>query len=357
MSTTTALHTPCRTAYIRLLNCTKKKLATESIIQQATADPQCLALLLQEPWNKADRGLPPNTPGFDLFSPTPLRPKYITYVRRGTSATQRFTDGDSFLEMIITIGGMSFSLLNVYSPGHPKHIAQLITTRFRTPPDSCILLGDLNAHHLWWSAERDLDSTARRKVSLKSNILAEWLKNRHFTLHNEPGALTYFPDRLTQQNASPAVTDLALSRGGITDRITAWAMEEAHPSDQRTIKLYLSLDDLEATEPEPEHFRSWRKADWSLFDNHLRNLELDNPLEAAGTITAILQAISAAIDAAVPLKIRHTKPRGPWWHPELERMSIRIQRAKRRIRSTPNASADARARFNSLNAQWRCKEC
>jgi hypothetical protein len=182
-------------------------------------------------------------------------------VRCGTSATQRFTDGDSFVKMVITIGGMSFSLLNFYSPGHPKHVAQLITTRFRTPPDSCILLGDLNAHHPWWSAGRDLDSTARRNVSRESNILAEWLENLHFTLHNEPGALTYFPDRLTQQNASPAVIDLALSRGGITDRITAWAMDEAHPSDHRTIALYLSLDGLEATEMEPQHFRDWRKAD------------------------------------------------------------------------------------------------
>jgi hypothetical protein len=112
MSTTTALHTPHRTAYLRLLNCAKKKLATESIIQQATADTKCLALLLQEPCNEADRGFPPDTRGYDLFSPTPLRPKCVTYVRRGTSARQRFTDGDSFLEMVITIGGVSFSLLN-----------------------------------------------------------------------------------------------------------------------------------------------------------------------------------------------------------------------------------------------------
>jgi hypothetical protein len=191
-------------------------------------------------------------------------------------------------------------------------------------------------------------------VLRESKILAEWLENRLFTLHNEPGALTYFPDRLMQQDASPAVIDLALSRGSITDRIMTWAMDDVYPSDHQTIALYLSLDGLEATEPEPQHFRVWRKADWNLFDNQFRNLELDNPLEAAGTITAILQAISAAIDAAVPLKMRYTKPRVPWWHPKLGWMSIRIQRAKRRIRSTPNPSADARARFNSLGAQWRC---
>jgi hypothetical protein len=72
MGTTTALHTPRRTAYIRLLNCAKKKLATESIIQQATADPQCFALLLQEPWNEADPTVasPPTLPNL-TSSPLP----------------------------------------------------------------------------------------------------------------------------------------------------------------------------------------------------------------------------------------------------------------------------------------------
>jgi hypothetical protein len=34
------------------------------------------------------------------------------------------------------------------------------------------MLGDLNAHHPWWSAERDLDSAARQKFSRESNVLA-----------------------------------------------------------------------------------------------------------------------------------------------------------------------------------------
>jgi hypothetical protein len=273
MSTTTALHTPRRTAYIRLLNCAKKKLATELIIQQATADPQCLALLLQEPWNEADRGLPPDTPGFDLFSPVPTRPRCVTYVRRGISAVQRFTDGDSFLETTITVGGSTFSLLNFYSPGHPKHVAKLVSERFTIPPASCILLGDLNAHHPWWSAERDLDSDARRKASRDSNILATWLENNRFTLHNEPAVLTHFPDRSTQTAAlaTPSVIDLALSRGAIRDRVWSWAIDEAPPSDHRTITLHLDLNLESTAEKALERFLDWRNADWNLFDNHLRN--------------------------------------------------------------------------------------
>jgi hypothetical protein len=51
--------------------------------------------------------------------------------------------------------------------------------------------------------------------------------------------------------------------------------------------------------------------------------------------------------------MRRSKPRVPWWYPQLDRMSIRIKRAKRRMRSTPNPSVDARTRFKSLDTQWR----
>jgi hypothetical protein len=180
---------------------------------------------------------PPDTPGFDLFSPTPLLPRCVTYVRRSTPAVQRFTDGDSFLETVVTIGEMSFSLLNFYSPGHPKHVAQLLTVRFHTSPESCILLGDLNAHHALWSAERDLDSTARRKASRDLDVLAAWLEGHQFTLHNEPGIPTYYPDRLGDSHMTPSVIDLALSRGAIRDHVTSCAIDNPPPSDHRTIAL------------------------------------------------------------------------------------------------------------------------
>jgi hypothetical protein len=307
MSATTALHTPRRTAYIRLLNCAKKKLATESIIQKATADPKCLALLRQEPWNEVDRGLHPDTPEFDLFSPTPLLPKCVMYVQRGTTAIKRFTEGDSFLEMVITVSETSFSLLNFYSPGHPKHIAQLLTTtRFPTPPESWVLLGDLNAYHPWWSAERNLDSAARRKSSRESNALAAWLEQHHFTLHNEPGIPTHFPDRIGDSKAIQSVIDLALSRGAIRDRVISWAINEAPPSDHRTIALYLNVDNPAAADP--IQYRDWRSADWRLFDDHIRCLDLNN-LEPSGAISAISQGISDSVAAAVPLRTRRTKPR------------------------------------------------
>jgi hypothetical protein len=289
---------------------------------------------------------------FDLFSPTPLLPKCVTYVRRGTTAVQCFTDGDSFLELVVTIGETSFSLLNFYSPGHPKHVAKLLTTRFPMPPEACILLGDLNAHHPSWSTERDLESAACRKASRDSEVLAEWLERHQFTLHNEPGIPTYFPDRIGDSQAMPSVIDLALSRGAIRDQITSWAIDEAPPSDHRTIALYLSVDDIVATEP--ARYRDWRNANWHLFNDDIRHLDLDHDkLEPSGGITAILRAISEAMEVAVPLKTRRHKLRIPWWYPELDRMRTRVKRAERCIRNNPNPTAEARLGFWSLEKQWR----
>jgi hypothetical protein len=84
----------------------------------------------------------------------------------------------------------------------------------------------------------------------------------------------------------------------------------------------------------------------------MRCLDFDN-LEPSRAITTISQVISEAVEVAVPLQTRQAKPRVPWRYPELDRMRERVKRAERRIRSTPNPSTDARARFRSLEKQWR----
>jgi hypothetical protein len=90
-----------------------------------------------------------------------------------------------------------------------------------------------------------------------------------------------------------------------------------------------------------------------LFDDHIRRLDLDN-LEPSCSISAMSQGISDAVAAAVMLQTRRTKLRVPWWHPDLERISNKVKRAKHHIRDTPNPSAEARALFHSLDKQSRC---
>jgi hypothetical protein len=104
---------------------------------------------------------------------------------------------------------------------------------------------------------------------------------------------------------------------------------------------------------DPIQFWDWHRVDWNLFDNHTKRLDLDlDNLNASGDVTAMSHAIQDAVEAGVPLRTRWSKPRIPWWHPELDRMRTGVQQAERRVRSTPNPTADMRAWYLSLEKQW-----
>jgi hypothetical protein len=247
MSTTTR-HSPPRSLlyFVMLLNCAKRQSATKSALLRAAADPLCLALLLQEPWHD-HRLLPPILPGFIQHHPAdaPSRPNCVTYVREGIPARQKFSHAASFLEVEITVGALTFSILNFYSPGIPDHLADLLATHFTTPPASCLLLGDFNAHHPWWAAQHGVDSESRQCGRAQSDAIVTWLEHHHFRLHNTPGVLTRFPVQrgttLTGKEYTPAVLDLAFSRGPIGDAVTTWGIDDSSDSDHRGITLHLSL--------------------------------------------------------------------------------------------------------------------
>jgi ribonuclease HI len=344
-----------------LLNCAKRQSATETALLRAAADPRCLALLLQEPWHD-HRSLPPHLPGFIMHNPAdaPERPNCVTYVREGVPARQKFSHAASFLEIEVTVGTLTFSILNFYSPGVPDHLADLLATRFTTPPASCLLMGDFNAHHPWWSAEQGVDSESRQRGRAASDAIAAWLQDHRFRLHNTPGVLTRFPMQrgttLTGREYTPAVLDLALSRGPIEEAVISWGIDDSADSDHRGITLHLSFDaDVEPVKP--SSFRDWRSADWDVFDEHISRLDMGEL-----SVPTVTKALLEAIEAAAPLKIRRPgKKYVPWWTPELARLQHRVKSARRRARDSmaPTAGLVKRAEsplwaaYDALNAAWK----
>jgi len=158
--------------HMQLLNCARGQATTISALQAFACKTENLICLLQEPC--IDRhGHPRTLPNFDTFSPTPLKPKCVTYVRRtpGLTVTTTFMAQDSFLGTTITSTQNSktttFTLFNFYSPGRAEPLARLLPT---IPVlKECILMGDLNAHHVWWQGP--LPQTVR--TSTASHSLAE----------------------------------------------------------------------------------------------------------------------------------------------------------------------------------------
>jgi hypothetical protein len=134
---------------IYLLNCAKNKACTITTIQRFADDLNCIAFLLQEPWCENSE-LPPIHRSFDGFAPTVKKQGAVTYIsrNRGIETTVIFTYAHSFIGTTLVPGLPSFTLYNMYSPGHPKHLEKLVESL--KPKPSSIFMGDLNAYHEWW---------------------------------------------------------------------------------------------------------------------------------------------------------------------------------------------------------------
>src|SRR3978361_1298739 len=122
--------------HVQLLNCARGQATTISALQDFARKTENIICLLQEPW--CDRhGNPPSLPGFDIFTPSPIKPRCVTYVRRtpGLTVTTVFTAQDSFLGTTITTAHnqKTFTLFNFYSPGRAEQLPAILPTyRFYT---------------------------------------------------------------------------------------------------------------------------------------------------------------------------------------------------------------------------------
>ena len=282
--------------------------------------------LLQEPW--CDRhGKPPTIPNFDLFTPTPNKPKCATYIRRtpGLTANITFTAKDSFLGTTITSTYQqrikTFTLYNLYSPGRPEPFAEILNTIH--PPNNCILMGDLNAHHTWWQGT--LPQSVR--TTRATHAIADWLETHNFHLHNKPGTPTHHP----RNGGSPSTIDLCLSQGQITQSILSLAVNHNTTSDHSAITITLTLP---APNVQARRQWAWQKADWGVFADQVRSTRMDisnlqGKEDTLRAITNITTLIHQATKPAVPERKGRWKTEAPWWNHSLTIAKQAVKRADR----------------------------
>jgi len=316
---------------VQLLNCARGQTTMISALQDFAQKPENLICLLQEPW--CDRhGNPPSLPGFDTFTPSPTKPRCVTYVRHtpGLTATTVFTASDSFLGTMITTvhNQKSFTLYNFYSPGRPEPLAAILPTL--KLPNDCLLMGDFNAHHPWWQGP--LPPTAR--ISCGSQTIANWLEDNNFHLQNEPAIPTHHP----RNGGHPSTIDLCLTPGSTTQSILSLAVDHDTTSDHSAVTVILSLPTpIAPTVPR----RCWRRADWGKFDSIIQSANMDlSQLQAMDdtlqAITNITQLLHQAVDEAVPLRVPR-KAAAPWWNHSLTLAKKIVKRADRQARLQPTA--------------------
>jgi len=133
----------------------------------------------------------------------------------------------------------TFTLFNLYSPGRPEPLTSIINTI--QLPKNCVLMGDFNAHHVWWQGTLP-QSTC---TSAATHSIVDWLGNNNFHLLNKPGKPTHHP----RNGGNPSTIDLCFSCGSITQALQALAIDHDTTLDHSSITITLSLLSSHPTTP------------------------------------------------------------------------------------------------------------
>ena len=286
------------------LNCARGEASTYEVLSFVSQNPMYCIVLLREPWLNANNEPPPLF-AFDMFMPTSMYSKCVTYIRKSANLhpTPVFSESDSFLGISLHTLSFSFTMYNFYSPGRQHAICHLFHS-FQ-PNTNSLICGDFNSHHPSWYGHRANEH--RRQLSgdsrLVDNLVQKFI-DLSLTICNTPGKYTHFP----WNNSSPSIIGLTLTRGQCTDRLLDWTLRKDFGSDHLSTHLHLSL----ATQS-PSPRLAWSKADWEVLGTSLRNERLD--FSSLGTAQEIhraadnyTKALTGAIGKAVPI-IDPAKPR------------------------------------------------
>ncbi|OAA57839.1 reverse transcriptase [Akanthomyces lecanii RCEF 1005] len=135
-------------------------------------------------------------PGFLCFSPVDFwhnndtRPRVMTYVKidRKIQAEQ-ITPAKHRDLLWVRVSGIT--ILNLYN--RPEVDSTLQVLEDWTPPENCIVAGDMNALHTSWQADRP--------ASQDGNRIHAWTERHDLDLLNEPDEATTMAKRYTQEAA------------------------------------------------------------------------------------------------------------------------------------------------------------
>ncbi|TQV90123.1 endonuclease/reverse transcriptase [Cordyceps javanica] len=141
-------------------------------------------------------------PGFLCFSPVDswhnndTRPRVMTYVKIDSKIRAEQVTPAKHRDLLwVRVNGVT--ILNVYN--RPEVESTLEVLEDWTPPENCVVAGDMNASHASWQSDRP--------ASQDGNRIYEWTERHDLQLLNEPDEATTMSKRYTTGNT----IDLAFS--------------------------------------------------------------------------------------------------------------------------------------------------
>jgi ribonuclease HI len=263
------------------------------------------------------------------------------------SAHPVFSHENSFIGVSISLVHQPpFTVYNFYSPGRPTAFANLIKNHDFVPESPSIIMGDLNAHHIWWAGPKY--SLGAVKYRERDEAIVSWLNEHSYQLHNEPGVLTHFP----HNGNTPSVIDLTFSRGEISKRILSWSADPVTTSDHALCTIVLNISPSKASPPG----RCWKKADWPKFAKLIRTsttslkpAEVTSDTELLSLTTKFISTITESIDECVPARKMRRK-NAPWWNHNLTVLKSKLLCSERRYRQHRNEENKQSAHHH--RTQW-----
>lgn len=237
------------------LNCAQLESTTLAILNKANPQNKIVAILLQQFWTTS-AGIPPTCPNFDLFySGTPAR--CCTYTRKSANRrpSNNLTLNNYFLGLNVTLQNSKFTLYNIYSPGGPIIVAELLN--HLKPERDSLMIGDFNGHNEQWHDPLAADFPDRMMNDTASTyIICKWLTRNLFNLQNTVEIAIHF-----LFNGNPtSIIDFCWTSWWITTHSLHWHIEENHESDHTT-----TIFSIAVISPLVKAFWAWHRADWERF--------------------------------------------------------------------------------------------
>lgn len=229
-------------------------------------------------------------------------------------------------------------VISLYKPPNVQATANDWNIIFSQFTGELIIGGDFNAQNRIWGSAADNEQGKR---------LVDALDNCNLVVLNDGS-----PTRIIRPNQNHSAVDLTLSTASLAIKSTWNILEDNFGSDHYPIKITIGIN--------TQHFSSnpssrWKdtRADWNIFADRLDTLiSTSNTTEnQSETLTQLIQNISNAADAAIPIKrpLTSKSSRPIWWDEECyDIMKSRLD-ALKTYKSISNF--DNYLKFQKLDAQ------
>lgn len=209
---------------------------------------------------------------------------------------------------VVAVRVMGISFISIYIPYPSSSIIPDLLSVFSSVPSPIFILGDFNAHHTAWGSH-SCDSFASDLLDLFEDL--------NLCVLND-GSPTR---RVTPSQDPRSVVDLTACSSSLSSLCTWKTLLQSHGSDHFPIIISKPLSVVPTVSPPPLLKYKTKQADWTKFTTEVELFvgnQTISPLNIDEKLSVLMEALSTAANASIPLKKpnRRNLAPPPWWDSE-----------------------------------------